>query len=83
MKRKLKRISVVVVGVVFVLLGFLGFALPFLQGFLFLAIGLMLLSITSPRLRQWLNQHTIKYPKIHTVIERVERWIIEKIGPLD
>ncbi len=83
MKQHVKRAAVVVVGTCFVVAGLFGLVLPFLQGFLFMAIGLMLLSMTSPRFRKWLDIHTLRYPKLHSVVLRAENWILSKIGPLD
>lgn len=83
MKQHLKRAGLMALGVVFIVVGVISFALPFMQGFLFIAIGLMLLSITSPRLRRWLTTHTAKYPKLHHAVLRAEAWILRKIGPVD
>ena len=83
MNREVKRILVIVAGVIFVILGFVGLALPFLQGFLFLIIGLILLSISSAKVRTWLESHTRRYPKVHTAVEKMEKWITGIIGRVD
>ncbi|MBI5457315.1 hypothetical protein HY971_01135 [Candidatus Kaiserbacteria bacterium] len=83
MNREFKRVLVVLAAIVFILLGLLGFALPILQGFLFFAIGLILISISSPRFRAWAIVHTVRYPKIHAALEKIEKWILGIIGPLD
>lgn len=83
MRKKIKRTAIVIAGVLFVLLGLVGLALPFLQGFLFLAIGLILLSISSASIRAYLESHTRRYPKIHAGVERLERWIVGIVGPID
>ncbi len=83
MPKEVKRILIVTTGVIFIILGILGLALPFLQGFLFLAIGLILLSISSTRVRAWLESHTRRYPKIHAGVERLERWVVGIVGPVD
>ena len=83
MNRELKRALVVVVGIIFIVLGLVGLALPFLQGFLFLAIGLILLSISSPRFRAWAITHTVRYPKTHAALEKIEKWVLGIIGPVD
>ena len=83
MNREIKRILVISAGVIFLVLGLAGLALPFLQGFLFLAIGLILLSISSSRVRTWMNTHTVKYPKVHATVERVEKWVVSIIGRVD
>ncbi|OGG52502.1 hypothetical protein A2851_00650 [Candidatus Kaiserbacteria bacterium RIFCSPHIGHO2_01_FULL_53_29] len=83
MNKELKRVLVVATGIVFVILGIVGFALPFLQGILFLAVGLILLSISSARIRTWLESHTRRYPKIHKAVEKMEKWITSIIGRVD
>ena len=83
MRRKIKKTAIVAAGVVFLLLGLAGLALPFLQGFLFLAIGLVLLSISSARIRAWIESHTRPYPKVHAGVERLERWVTGIVGPVE
>jgi len=67
-------------GLTLVVLGVLGLALPFLQGILFLAIGLILLSIASPKIRKWIESHTKRYPKFHNMVQKTEKWITNIIG---
>ena len=83
MRKKIKKIFVQTVGGVFVLLGLFGFVLPFLQGFLFLAIGIVLLSISSVSIRAWIETHTRRYPKFHAFVERAEHWVESIIGPVE
>ena len=80
MLKQTKRIIVLTIGVVFVLFGVLGLFLPFLQGILFLVIGALLLSAYSPTLREWMQTHTRKYPKLHYWVLRAEAWIERIIG---
>lgn len=82
MYKQLKRKLVLLTGILFVILGLLGLALPFLQGFLFLIIGFILLSLHSPKIRAWTDVHTVKYPKTHAAIQKVEKWIIGIVGEL-
>jgi uncharacterized membrane protein YbaN (DUF454 family) len=59
------------VGITLVLLGLLGFLLPILQGWLFLALGLLLLSKDVPLLqRAWKNLKA-RYPSLGHAAERV------------
>ena len=83
MHKEIKRILVIIAGVAFVLLGLLGLALPFLQGFLFLVIGLILLSISSARVRIFVESHTRRYPKLHAMVQKTEAWILRIIGPVE
>ncbi len=83
MHKEIKRILVVGAGILFIVLGLIGLALPFLQGFLFLAIGLILLSISSSRFRTWTRTHTVRYPKLHGALEKMESWVVSVIGKVD
>lgn len=75
-----KRTIVLILGVLFVLLGLVGLVMPFLQGILFLIIGILLLSTYSPSLREWIQTHTRRYPKLHYWVVRAEAWIESIIG---
>ena len=80
MQRQLKRVFVLAVALVFIVLGLAGLVLPFLQGFLFLAIGILLLSLYSPSVREWMDRHTVKYPKLHRLVLKAEGWVTGIIG---
>lgn len=67
------RVARIVAGVAFLILGFLGLFLPFLQGILFLTIGLTLLSHESERARQWSEWlRSYLHRKNSTSVERNE-----------
>lgn len=80
MRKKLKRVLVVGLGVFFILLGLVGLVLPILQGWLFLAIGILLLSVYSPKLRAWVDRNTAKYPKLNIVVEKANSWVVRVVG---
>ena len=80
MNPQIKRVLLFVAAFVFIVAGIIGLALPFLQGFLFLAIGLILLSIASPRARTWIEGHTRKYPKLHAWIQKIQTRVTNWIG---
>ena len=80
MRKKIKRGFVLVAGITFIGLGLVGLVLPFLQGILFLAIGLILLSLWSPKMREFIDRHTVKYPKMHKIVRDVEGWVVRVIG---
>ncbi len=67
----IKRIGLLVIGWSFIVLGILGLFLPFLQGVLFLVIGLAILSSRSQIIRRFLKHLEERYPHHH---ERVENW---------
>jgi len=83
MNKQVKKILIIVLGICFVILGILGLALPFLQGFLFLAIGIVLLSMASSKVRAWSELHTRRYPKIHHFVKKVEKVAARFIDPMD
>lgn len=82
MQKKIKKVLVLTVGIIFIILGLFGLVLPFLQGFIFLAIGLMLVSFCFPKVRLWINKHTERYPHLFSVINKIEMWIAKFIGEI-
>ncbi|HYF12973.1 MAG TPA: DUF454 family protein [Candidatus Paceibacterota bacterium] len=82
MVKHTKRIIIIVLAVFFFLLGLLGLVLPFLQGFLFLAVAAVLFSVLSPRFRDWIQKYTIKYPRIHSIVERMETFVRRVVGDI-
>lgn len=76
----LKRVLIAVAAVIFLALGIIGLALPFLQGILFIVIGLILLSLVSPLFQQWLEKHTRRFPRLHALIVKTENWVRKIIG---
>ncbi|OGC80991.1 hypothetical protein A2943_03155 [Candidatus Adlerbacteria bacterium RIFCSPLOWO2_01_FULL_51_16] len=80
MKYHIKRITIFALGIIFLVFGVLGLFLPFLQGFLFIAIGLLLLSLYSPTLREWVETHTRRWPKLHSIVGKTDAWLRRTIG---
>jgi len=80
MIRHTKRAIIFFIGLIFLFFGVIGLFLPFLQGILFIAIGLLLLSTYSPTLREWVERHTRKYPKVHEVVVKVQQFLTRIIG---
>ncbi|KKP87401.1 MAG: hypothetical protein UR90_C0006G0004 [Parcubacteria group bacterium GW2011_GWC1_35_8] len=82
MPKEVKRIIVLIVGIIFIILGLLGLVLPFLQGILFLIIGLMLLSLCIPKVRALIKKHTEKQPHLSPIVNKVEAWLTKFIGEI-
>ncbi len=82
MRPKLKRTAIFASGIICIPIGIAGLVLPFLQGILFLALGIVLLSISSPEARQWLERHTRRFPPIHAAVEKMEQLVVRVIGRL-
>ncbi|WP_044642407.1 PGPGW domain-containing protein [Risungbinella massiliensis] len=59
-----KKIWLTILGYSFLVLGVLGLFLPFLQGILFLLIGLAILSKTTPWAHRLLEKFRAKHPKL-------------------
>jgi len=73
-----RRWALLVGGWLFVVLGVAGLFLPFLQGFLFLFVGLALLSLASPRVRLARMRVGARYPAFRAAEERARAWMREK-----
>jgi uncharacterized protein YqgC (DUF456 family) len=50
------RIGTFVLSLMLILLGIIGLFLPFLQGFLLIALGLSLMSLVSPGVADWVKR---------------------------
>jgi len=67
----IKRIGLLIVGWLFIVLGIFGLFLPFLQGILFILIGLAILSSRSKLIKRFLKHLEERYPHHH---KRVDIW---------
>jgi uncharacterized membrane protein YbaN (DUF454 family) len=67
----IKRIGLLIIGWLFIGLGVIGLFLPFMQGVLFILIGLAILSSRSEIIRRFLRHLEERHPHLH---ERVEKW---------
>jgi uncharacterized protein len=74
----MSRVVTLVVGYIFIVLGIAGLFLPFLQGFLFLAVGLILLSRHASWARRALDWLRRRHPKLAHGIDRAEVWTTRK-----
>lgn len=82
MLRHTKRVLLLIFAIIFLVLGVLGIFLPFLQGILFLAIALVLLSMLSPTVREAIERQTRKHPKVHSVVLKAEGFIRKIVGDI-
>ncbi len=81
--QRVKPILMQVLGYAFLVLGVIGLVLPFLQGFLFLAIGLIILARYATWAQRLLERLRERYPKAGDVIDSAEakseawwRWVV-------
>jgi uncharacterized protein len=70
--KHLHRITLVSIGWLFLLLGVAGLFLPFLQGILFIFVGLLLLSAQSSYIHTHVGRARSRFPKLHRQLERLE-----------
>jgi len=72
-----RDIVLTVLGYAFIAFGVMGLFLPFLQGILFVFIGLYLLSIGSPRAHNFLQMIYVafkaRFPCTAVTLEKIER----------
>lgn len=80
--KQTKRIAVLIFALALLVLGIIGLVLPFLQGFLFIAVALILLSMLSPTVREKIEFQTRKYPKFHGLVVKAESWVQKVVGDL-
>jgi uncharacterized membrane protein YbaN (DUF454 family) len=67
----IKKVGLLIIGWFFIALGILGLFLPFLQGILFILIGLAILSSRSEIIKRFLKHLEERYPQHY---ERIEIW---------
>lgn len=70
-----KRVGILALGWSFITLGIVGLVLPFLQGVLFLLIGLAILSKESPTAHRWLVAFRKRHPKLDKPLRRATAWM--------
>ncbi|HXV26153.1 MAG TPA: PGPGW domain-containing protein [Alphaproteobacteria bacterium] len=75
MAAQLRRILILILAWLFILLGVAGLFLPFLQGFLFLFVGALLLSRESEIARRHLERLRKRYPSLGRSMDEAEAWI--------
>jgi uncharacterized membrane protein YbaN (DUF454 family) len=79
----MNRLVMLTLGYGFLMLGVLGLFLPFLQGFLFLLVGLLILARHAAWAQRALNRLKRTHPKAGELIESAEtiadRWT-DKLG---
>jgi uncharacterized membrane protein YbaN (DUF454 family) len=75
---KFKNSVMLIIGWFFVGLGILGLFLPFLQGILFIMIGLAILSTRSKQVKRFLKHLEDRYPRHHERVvvwrEKIRKW---------
>ena len=70
-----KRVTRIVLGSIFMLLGLAGLVLPFLQGWLFIGLAIVTLSRDIPALASLESKITSRFPKVGRFSERMRKAI--------
>lgn len=71
----MRRVIRIALGVVFMLLGVPGLFLPILQGWLFLALGALCLSVDLPIFHKVVRRVEARFPKLRRPMERLRRFL--------
>lgn len=82
MKKKLKGIMVLFVGIILLMMGMFASIVPFVPGWVLIALGILCLTLYFPRLRNWVDGHTVRWPHLHNLIHRARMWADRNIGEL-
>lgn len=73
----MKNVVITVLAWAFIIVGAMGVFLPFLQGILFIIIGLYLLSIGSPKARERIRvsyaTFKVRFPRVALTLEKLEK----------
>lgn len=75
-----KKVTFTFIGVIFLIIGIVGLVLPFLQGWFFIAIGLIFISLESPELDVWLQRMSQKNKTSEKYFSKFRTWTREKLG---
>jgi uncharacterized protein len=77
---RLKRITLIITGWLFIVLGIVGLFLPILQGILFLLVGLVILSAEYHWARRLLERLRNRFPRLDTVIKAAHEKAAKVLG---
>lgn len=84
MKKAIKRVFLLATGWFFLVLGVIGLFLPFLQGILFILIGLLILSSEYVWAHNLLNKLRDRFPRLSAKVDeshtRVSLWFQRRTG---
>lgn len=66
----------------FILLGIAGIILPILPGWIFVIIGLVLLSREEAWARRWRDKLRARFPQLNAPVDRLEAWFDRQVAKL-
>ena len=82
LKRRLKGLIVLIVGILLVIVGPIISIIPLLPGWILTTIGVLLLTLYFPSLRLRLDSYVTHWPKASKLIHKVRTWADRHIGEL-
>ncbi len=82
MNRAMKKWLVLIAGWIFLVVGFVGLFLPVLQGILFIAIGLVILSAEYTWAHHLLGKAKHRFPRLAHYVERAKEFIEARLSHL-
>ncbi len=77
-----KRTLIFILAVLFVVIGIAGLILPLIPGLVFIAVALVIFSLFFPIIGEKVRHHTVRYPKLHAIIERLDERVRRIVGEL-
>jgi uncharacterized membrane protein YbaN (DUF454 family) len=78
--RRVRQVTYTLLGTIFLTIGLIGFVTPILQGWFFFVIGLILISLESPVVDEWLSNLARKNSKVDHHYGKLRGWIRSKLG---
>ncbi|MFA6257871.1 MAG: hypothetical protein WC671_02580 [Candidatus Paceibacterota bacterium] len=82
MRKKIKKVFILTLGIIFILFGLIGLIIPFLQGIPFLIIGFMILSLYFPKIRLQIQKHAQKNKHSLSFVNKIENWLAKIVGKI-
>jgi uncharacterized membrane protein YbaN (DUF454 family) len=77
-----KRTLLFLIAVLFVIIGLAGIILPLIPGLVFIALALIIFSLFFPVIGEKARNHTVKYPKLHAIIEELDERVRRIVGEI-
>lgn len=82
-RRPVKKLLILVFGLLFTLVGIALAVLPLIPGgFLLLPLGLVLLALLFPRVDAWMEKLVKKWPKFGGMVRKAQRRVARLVGEL-
>ena len=80
MRRNIKEIFHVILGIAFIFIGIAGLILPILNGVIFLLLGFILLSFEFPFIESQLSKNAHRNERLGIWYEKLNRWMRKIFG---